>query len=75
MENQFLQNVSDAIGVDQRKLELSDRFRDYPEWDSLAFLSLISMIDDEYEIVIDGESFKRLETLADVFAEITARKA
>lgn len=75
MDPQFLQDVADALGVDGRQLAFGDRFRDFPEWDSLAFLSLISMIDEEYEIVIDGKSFKRLETLADVFEEITARKA
>lgn len=62
----FIENFKDAVGVEDRELALSDKFRDYPEWSSLAFLSVIAMIDDEYGVIIEGKDFRRLETLQDV---------
>lgn len=62
----FIENFKDAVGVEDRELALSDKFRDYPEWSSLAFLSVIAMIDDEYGVIIEGNDFRRMETLQDV---------
>lgn len=73
MEQVYLQHIKDALEIDDRELSLSDRFRDYPEWDSLTLLSMISVIDDEYGIVIDGSTFKTLHTLEDVLNEIKRR--
>jgi acyl carrier protein len=74
MKAEFLENVKDALELENHDIALSDRFRDLPKWDSLAFLSLISMIDDEYDVVIDGKAFEKLHTLEDVLNEIEARK-
>lgn len=62
----FIENFKDAVEIEGRELALSDKFRDYPEWSSLAFLSVIAMIDDEYGVIIEGNDFRRLETLQDV---------
>lgn len=62
----FIENFKDAVEIEGRELALSDKFRDYPEWSSLAFLSVIAMIDDEYGVIIEGKDFRRLETLQDV---------
>lgn len=75
METEFLKHAKVALDIEDREIAISENFRDLPEWDSLAFLSLISVIDDEYDVVIDGETFKRLNTLEDVLKEIQARKA
>lgn len=62
----FIENFKDVVEIEGRELALSDKFRDYPEWSSLAFLSVIAMIDDEYGVIIEGKDFRRLETLQDV---------
>lgn len=74
MKSAFLEHVKDVLEIEDRDLSLSDRFRDLGEWDSLAFLSMISMIDDEYDVVIDGKTFENLHTLEDVMNEIQARR-
>ncbi len=68
----FLQNFKDAVEIDDREIALADNFREYPEWSSLAYLSVISMIDDEYDVVIDGKDFKELQTVGDI-AEAVAK--
>jgi acyl carrier protein len=73
MEAKFLEMISDVLEIEDRTIEITDAFRDYDEWDSLARLSLIAEIDDVYNIVIKDEVFKNLITLADVYNEINKR--
>jgi len=74
MEEQFLQKFKEVLEVTDRNLSLTDKFRSYEEWDSLAFLSLIAMIDEEYDVIIDGKDFKQLETVADIIQAVKERK-
>lgn len=70
MEDVFLQKMAGVLEVTDRTLNLDDKFRDYDEWDSLAFLSLIAMIDEEYDVIIEGKEFKQLQTVGDVVDSI-----
>jgi acyl carrier protein len=74
MEEKFLPKLKEVLEINDRDLVLSDRFRDYEEWDSLAFLSLIAMIDEEYDVIIDGKDFKQLETVGDIMQAIKERQ-
>ena len=65
MEKDFLINVANILEIDN-DLSLSDVFRDYQEWDSLALLSLLSMIDDEYEVIISEQKLNEMKTLNDM---------
>ena len=74
MEEKFLQKFKEVLEITDRDLSLTDHFRNYEEWDSLAFLSLIAMIDEEYDVIIDGKDFKQLETVADIIQAVKERK-
>lgn len=71
----FIENFKDAVEIEERELALTDKFREYPEWSSLAFLSIIAMIDDEYDVIIEGKDFKTLETLQDIVDTINRQQA
>jgi acyl carrier protein len=70
MEELFLQKLKEILEIEDRNLLLSDKFRDYEEWNSLAFLSLIAMIDEEFDVIIEGKEFKQLETNYDILRAI-----
>ena len=74
MENEFLTLLAEALEINDRELLLTDEFRNYPEWDSLALLSVIAMIDDEYEVIIDGNDFAKLRTNADLVEAIKSQQ-
>lgn len=74
MEKDFLKKFAEVLEVEGRELSLNDKFREYDEWDSLAFLSVIAMIDEEYDVLIEGKDFKNLETLGDVLNAIKERQ-
>ena len=49
------------------EIQMSDNFRSYDEWDSLAYLSVIAFLDDEYGVQIEEAEFKQLKTVQDIY--------
>jgi acyl carrier protein len=49
-------------------------FKDLDEWDSLLALSLITMVDEEYNIKITGDEIKQASSINDLYAVIDIKK-
>lgn len=73
MEENFIALFKEILEIEDREISLADNFRDMEEWDSLANLSVIAMIDEEYNVVIDNTEFKSLSTLGEVVEAIKKR--
>ncbi len=74
MENNFLDLLKDTLEIEDRDLTVNDEFRSYPEWDSLALLSVIAMIDDEYDVIIEGNDFAKINTVGELIEAIKQAK-
>ena len=74
--NTFIDNFAsqfDDTPVDQIKPET--KFRDLDEWSSLIALSIIAMVDEEYEVTLKGDDIKSAQTVQDIFNAVAAKKA
>jgi acyl carrier protein len=69
----FLRNFISAIEASDVNVALDARLEDIPEWDSVAYLTAISMIDSEYEVEISGTELQACATIGDI-AALVARK-
>ena len=74
METQFITQFKEVLEIEDRNIELTDKFREFEEWDSLAYLSIIAMIDEEYNVQIEGKIFKQLETINNIIKIIKELK-
>jgi acyl carrier protein len=74
MQGKFLEVFKDTLDIEDRELNMSDEFRTYEEWDSIANLSVIAMIDEEYEVVIENSTFKNIITLQELWDKIQEKK-
>ena len=63
---EFIEKFAEAIDVDAASLSVETKFRTLPEWDSIVYLSVIAMLDEEYGIQIENAAFKTLKTINDV---------
>lgn len=70
MEEKFISSLKEVLEIGDREIQLTDKFRDYPEWDSLGRLSLIALLDSDYGVQIEAEAFKKLETVGDLLNEV-----
>lgn len=49
------------------------KFRDLDEWSSLIGLSLIAMVDEEYDITLKGDDIKNATTVEDLFNTVKSK--
>ena len=67
---QFLELIGETLEKELDELNPEDEFRNFVEWDSLAHLSMISIIDETYGLVIPRDEFSKLTTLKQVYEYI-----
>ena len=73
MKDKFIQQFKEVLEIEDREIQLEDIFRDYEEWDSLVQLSLIAMLDEEFEVEIEEDDFNKLITVGDLLSEVEKR--
>lgn len=49
------------------------KFRDLDEWSSLTALSIIAMVDEEYDVILKGDDIRNSNTVLDVFNKVTEK--
>lgn len=62
-----------ASEFDETPMDLfnpSTVYKDLDEWGSLTALSIISMVDEEFEVCITGEDIRKNETIEDLYQSI-----
>ena len=74
MEEKFLQLFKETLDIEDRDINMSDEFRSFDEWDSIGNLSIIAMIDDEFDVVIENNVFKNIVTIQSLWDEIQKSK-
>jgi acyl carrier protein len=72
METKFIEAFKEALEREDG-MNLTDEFRNYPEWDSLTYLSVIAMLDEEYGVTIELEDFRKLITVESLMNETFRR--
>ena len=72
--NEFIEKVAaefDDTPADVFKPET--HFRELEEWGSLTALSIISMVDDEFDAVITGAEIRKCTTIEDLYNLIISK--
>jgi acyl carrier protein len=67
METEFIEKLKEVLEIEDHDVNMYDEFRTYDEWSSLAYLSVIAMLDEDYEIQMEEADFKKLRTVADLY--------
>ena len=67
----FIENFAEALER-EGDIKMQDEFRSYEEWSSIAYLSVIAMMDAEYDTQIEEADFKKLR--GEVSGKLAASK-
>jgi len=72
--NSFIEKFAEQLEkVKVTDLKPETKFRDIEEWSSLMALSIIAMVDEEYEVIIKGEDIRNSKTINDLFEVVKSR--
>lgn len=64
----FIDNFADQFDdTDASEFTAETIFKDIDEYSSLTALSLIAMIDEEYEVTLKGDDIKNASSIKDLF--------
>ena len=66
MLQQIINLFAEILEKNPDELNPNDEFREYEEWDSLAYLSVIAKIDEDYHFVIPRDEFQKIRTIEDL---------
>lgn len=59
--------------TDASEIKAETNFRDLDEWSSLIALSVIAMVDEEYDVTLKGDDIKSATTVEDLFNTVKAK--
>jgi acyl carrier protein len=71
----FIADMAEAIEMDQASLSVETEYKELGNWDSLAALSMIAMIDDSYNVSIGGDDLEKTNTVKDLWELVGKRKS
>lgn len=73
-ENNFVNNFASQFEDTEISLfNLQTRFRDLEEWNSLIALSVMAMIDEEYDVKIKADEMIKSNTIEDLYLIVQAK--
>ena len=72
--NEFFKLIEDALEKEPGSVKPTDKYKEFDEWDSLALLSLIASINEEYDITISRFDLDKLSTVQELHDFIQRNK-
>ncbi len=66
--NSFIENFAAQFDdTDVSEFTPSVNFKDLDEWSSLTALSVIAMVDEEYDVKLSGNDIREANTIEDLY--------
>ena len=59
--------------TDASEITATTAYHDLKEWSSLIGLSVIAMVDEEFDVALKGDDVKNSETVEDLYNKVVAK--
>ncbi len=71
---EFIANFADQFDdTDANEFKAETVFKELDEWSSLIALSVIAMVDEEYNVTLKGDDIRNSNTIEDLFNAVKAK--
>lgn len=72
--NEFVAHFAEQFDdTDASEIKAETVFKELDEWSSLIALSVIAMVDEEYDVTIKGDDIRNSVTVEDLFNAVKAK--
>ena len=73
--NEFIQNFAEQFDeTDASEIKAETVFHDLDEWSSLIGLSVIAMVDEEFEVALNANDMISSVTIEDLYNKVLSKK-
>lgn len=70
----FVENFAAQFDdTDPAEITATTNFRDLDEWSSLIGLSIIAMVDEEYDVTLRGDDMRKANTVEELFEIVKSK--
>lgn len=70
----FIENVAAQFeDTDANEFTATTEFKALEEWSSLTALSIIAMVDDEYDVALKGDDIRNSKTIEDLYNVVLSK--
>ena len=70
----FIENFANQFDdTDANEIKAGTVFKELDEWSSLIALSVIAMVDEEYDVILKGDDIRSSNTVEDLFNVVKAK--
>ena len=70
IEERVIKIIAEAIEVESNKIDEDTAIGDFPNWDSMGQLIIITSLEKEFDIKFDPEDIMDLEDVGDMISAI-----
>ena len=70
IEDRVIKIIAEAIEVESNKIDEDTAIGDFPNWDSMGQLIIITSLEKEFDIKFDPEDIMDLEDVGDMISAI-----
>lgn len=72
--NDFIEKFAEQFDeTEASEFKADTEFKALDEWSSLMGLSIIAMVDDEYDVTLKGDDIRNSETIEDLFKIVASK--
>ena len=72
----FIRKFSEQFDeTDASEFKPDTKFKTLVDWNSMVALSIIAMVDDEYDVTIKGDDIRKSTTIEDLFNIVKGYKS
>jgi acyl carrier protein len=71
----FLHEIELTLELEAGSLTGDEVLADLPEWDSLAVISFIALVDEKLGLAVEGEALAKARSVADLLALVDMKLA
>ncbi len=71
---EFIENFAEQFDdTEASAITPETKFRELDEWSSLIALSILAMVDEEYDVTLKGDDIRNATTVEDLFNTVKAK--
>lgn len=72
---EFIEKISEQFeDTDPTEITATTEFKNLDEWSSLTALSIIAMVDEEYDIQLNGDDLRKANTVENLYKEVVSKQ-
>ena len=72
---EFIENFAEQFDdTESSEIQADTKYRELDEWTSLTALSIIAMIDEEYDVQLKADEMRKTQTIQELFDLVKSKK-